>query len=211
MARDITAAVEAAIAAGHVRWAILLEGRFDSGDVLLWSGLGALTHDGKTYQGGGELISVGEVRESTDGRVDGVPVTLTGIPSEFLSLALAEDYQGREVEMSLALFDASGSVIADVVPIMIGMADQMTIDEDGETATITLVLENETAVFERRSGRRLTSASQKAEFPQDRGLDHVAGLEAIDIRWGGGSGGGGGAITPIKVDNNPQGSSASGI
>ena len=191
MARDLTAAMEAALGAANVRWALLFEGQFDSGTLRFWSGLGDLSHGGQTYTGAGNLIGVGAVRESSDLRNDAMQVELSGIPSELISIALSEDYQGRSIIVSLAVFDASGAIIADPTDLINGFADQMTISDSGETASIRISVESEVARFERASLRRYTAASLKEDYPGDKGLDFASLLSNQDIVWGGGKSGGG--------------------
>lgn len=183
MTRDLTAAVTTAIAADNVDFAFLFEGEFDSGTIRLFSGLGSMVHDGNTYTGAGNLISLGTITESADLRSGESIVTLSGIPSNLLSLALSEDYQGRAITVKMVLFDSAGAEIADAIPLLVGQADQMKIDDNGETMTIALSVENETALFERAANRRYTQAELEADYSDDKGFEFVAGMEHIDIDW----------------------------
>lgn len=183
--RDISAALLADLPSDHVRWGLLFTGVFDSGTIRLWSGSGPLEYSGDTYEGGGSLISVGSVRESEDLRADSTQVSLSGLPTSILSLALTEDYQGRDVYIDYVHFDDEGQIIGEPLRLMSGRADKMTTQDDGQTASITLTVENEVARFNRPSGRRYTAQAQRDVYPFDAGFDFIAALESTDINWGG--------------------------
>ena len=183
--RDMTAAAEAATEAGAVRWGFSFVGEFDGGTVYLWSGIGSLTIDGNEYIGAGGLIGFGGVSENFDLGATSASVTLSGIPSEYISLALAEDYQGRPASVSLILFDANNAVIADPIQIFSGKIDTMSISDDGEESTIDVIAETDIALFSVTKPRWMTQASQQALYPDDRGFAFVAALQSREVVWGG--------------------------
>jgi hypothetical protein len=63
--------------------------------------------------------------------------------------------------------------------------DVMTIDETGETCSITLTAENRLIDLERPRVRRYTSEDQKSLHPNDKGFDFVNSLQEAEIKWGG--------------------------
>lgn len=184
MSRTLTSAVQTELAADHARTALLFEAAFDGATLYMWNGLGELVHGGNTYVGGGTLINVDAVRENAEMRADSTRITLSGIPSEMISIALQEDYQGRAIYVDMAFLNEGGAVISDPVRVITGRADQMTIDDNGETATIGVTVESEVARFERSSARRLTPQGLRSIYPGDKGLDFVPRLQNTDIRWG---------------------------
>jgi hypothetical protein len=148
--------------------------------VYMWSGYGDLTIGSKTYLGAGQLMSISAVEETTEIQAKGASITVSGIPSSFLSLALTEPYHGRECRIYFGLAnDPSG-----YVEIFSGELDQMNISEEGDTATIQLLAENVLIVLERPVVRRFTAEDQKSRFPADRGLEFVAGIQDKDLVWG---------------------------
>ena len=64
--------------------------------------------------------------------------------------------------------------------------DVMTIDDNGETANISLTAESRLIDLERARERRYTSDDQKVRHPNDTGLDFVASLQEKEIAWGSG-------------------------
>lgn len=207
MIRDVTAAAQSSIEASVVNWFLLFEAQFDSATLRFWTGIGELSYGGNTYTGAGTLIGFGSIKESVDLRNDATAIELQGLDSTLISLALQEDYQGRPIIVSLGTFDSDRNIVADPVPILNGLADQMVISEDGKTATIRMTVESEVARFDRRSLRRYTAAGLQAIHPDDKGLNLVDALIEKDIRWGGQKGGGGSSksvTAPVEFDNNPR-------
>ncbi len=183
--RDMTAAAESAITSNAPNWGLLFYGGFDGGDVRLWTGIGTLTVDGEDYIGAGGLIGFGGVNENFDLAATSSSVTLSGIPSEFISLALAEDYQGRPASISLVFFDDNGAPIDSAISIFSGQIDIMAISDDGETSQITVQAETAVALFSVTNPRWMTQASQEARYPGDKGFSFVAGLQNREVIWGG--------------------------
>jgi hypothetical protein len=108
--RDLSAGMLAAITAGTVRPAILFEGVFDNGgvdeSVYLWSGVGNLSWDGKTWLGGGNLLSFSPIEETGEVRAVGFQVSLSGMSQTMVSLFQQSLRSGRRGKLWLALFRA---------------------------------------------------------------------------------------------------------
>ena len=185
MSRTLTTAMSNATTASVVRPIFLIKMAFDSDTLNIWNGVGDLTFDSATYSGLGDLLAISQIDESSDISAKGINVTLTGLKSSFLSLALNEDYQGRALTVYLGAFDSTGSLIADPVVVFSGFMDVMTITESGDSSTISLAVENKLIAFERTKERRYTPEDQKIDFPNDRGFEYVADTARQEIIWGG--------------------------
>ena len=178
---------------------------FESGPLYFWTGYGDLSINGVTYLGVGTLVNISAVEETTEIEAKGAVVTMTGIPSSFLSLALAEPYQGRECKIYFGLWlnnrtittQANDTITTEdlfefgtetdtryLTEIFSGELDQMNISEEGNTSTIAVTSENVLIKLERPVVRRFTNEDQKSRFPSDRGLEFVAGLQDKEIFWG---------------------------
>lgn len=153
---------------------------FSSGPVYFWTGYEDLTIDGKIYLGVGSLVNISTVEETTEIEAKGALITMTGIPSSFLSLAIQEPYQGRECKIYFGL--KAGSVYT--TEIFSGELDQMNISEDGDTSTIAVTAENVLIKLDRPIIRRLTNEDQKSRYPNDKGLEYVASLQDKEVFWG---------------------------
>lgn len=153
---------------------------FDTDDLNLWTGYGDLTINSTTYTGTGNLIAVSPVEETSLIQVNGVNVTLTGIPSDVLGLALNEPYQGRKA----TLYFGVANDTSDLAEIFSGYMDQMNIEEDGGTCTISLSIENKLIDLERPRIRRYTKEDQQSRFEDDKGFNFVEDIQDQPVIWG---------------------------
>ena len=153
---------------------------FASGPLYVWSGIGDLTIGAKTYLGAGQLMNISSVEETTEIEAKGATITMSGIPSTFLALALTESYQGRECRIYFGMT----STPSDYVEVFSGELDQMNISEEANTSSIAVTVENVLIRLERPVVRRFTSQDQKSRFPADLGLDFIAALQDKEVFWG---------------------------
>ena len=185
MARNLSGGLEAATTADVVAPILLVEALFDSGAVRLWTGMGSLSFNGQTYLGAGNLLAVGGVQETQELRATGVDLTVSGVPSEMLSLALAEPYQGRGCKVYFGALDTNtGALIADPYQIFAGTIDVMSIAEGGDTATIGLSVESQMLDLERSRERRYEHEDQQIDYPGDMFFQYVPTLQDATITWG---------------------------
>lgn len=207
MSRDIPAAFSTAVEQTTVDIFFAIELFFDTSTLRFWSGLGEVEIAGNTYVGSGSLIQISSVDESLDISAKGATLTLSGLPSDLLALALAEPYQGRKCRIYFGIRDNAPSflqqedgdyvlteseVFIDLQPeaapvmaeIFTGYIDQMNIDEGPETSTIAVYVESRLIDLQRPRELRYTSESQKSRFPNDRGFDFVEDLQAKKFQWG---------------------------
>lgn len=180
MTRSLTTSVSTAIGQSVVEPFFAVDFDFASGPLYLWSGYGDLVIGSKTYLGAGQLMNLSTVEETTEIEAKGATITLSGIPSSFLSLALTEQYQGRECRIYLGIV----SNPSDYMEVFTGELDQMNISEDASTSTIAVTAENVLIKLERPVVRRFTDQDQKSRFPTDKGLEFVASLQDKEIYWG---------------------------
>lgn len=183
MPRTLTTAFKNAVAASDVRPALLFEGLFDSGAVRFFTGIGQLTWNSQTWYGSGTLIGIEPIEEVGETKSRGTRIVLTGIDGTIVSLALAEPYQGRIVNIYLVTLNSSGAVIADPDLLFSGRADVMTISDGGDTATIAVSVENRLIDLQRPRPRRYEPEDQKLYYPTDKGFDYVPTLQDKTIKW----------------------------
>jgi hypothetical protein len=180
MSRDITTPVSNALDDDVISPFFAVDLDFDSAPLYVWSGYGDLTIGSKTYLGAGQLLNISSVSETTEMEAKGATLTMSGIPSSFLSLALQEPYQGRECRIYFGVTSSP----SDYVEVFAGELDQMNIEEQAESATISVTAENVLVKLERPVVRRFTNEDQKSRFPDDKGLEYVASLQDKEIFWG---------------------------
>lgn len=112
--RDLTGGVSSRIAAGVVHPVLFVEAAFyaagspDETFLRLWTGVGDLAWDGKTWTGAGHLLRLSPMEESSEIKAVGFSVELSGLPQSILSLALANARQGRAGRVWLGLIGSEG-------------------------------------------------------------------------------------------------------
>lgn len=205
MTRDITTTTLNALLEDTIYPFFAVELEFDGANVVrLWSGVGTLVYQGVSWVGTGNLLSVDTIEETTDIAAKGAVVSLSGIPSEIISLALSEPYQGRPCNIYFGLFsygfvlkeDASYILFEDgskvilenretnLTQIFSGYMDQMDIAESVEDSVISVKVENRLIDLERVRPVRYTSAYQKSKYPGDLGFDFIEDLQDKQLTWG---------------------------
>lgn len=179
MARTVPSAILTALAQPTVQPFYAIELLFDTAPVRLWTGYGDRTIDGDTYTGSGGLLGISGLEEAGDLSAKGVTLTLSGISSSIISLALAEPYQGRSCRI---LFGVTN--VNSFVEVFSGLMDVMTIEDSGETSSIALTVESKLVALERAVIRRYTHESQQALFAGDTFFSFVTDLQDKEIVWG---------------------------
>lgn len=203
--RDLSSGVTQSLEDDVIYPFYAVELQFDGDQTLrLWTGVGSLVFEGETWVGTGTLLNVTAIEETSEIAVRGATLTLSGVPSEVLSLALSEPYQGRVCNIYFGLFqkgqlllesssyillqDGSKILLEDqstsLTEIFSGYMDQMNISEGSDGSTIQLQVENKLIDLEKPRVARYTSAYQKSKFPDDRGLEFVEDLQDKELFWG---------------------------
>lgn len=181
--RSFTPSVQSQIAGKTVFPVLLVEISFDSGFVRLWSGIGPLTWDSRTWLGAGNFGGVSAIAETAGLAANGVSLTLSGIPSSVISITLGEYTQGRPVTIYLGFMTEAGAVVADPFILFQGRTDTMQIDDGAQTATVTVACESR-AIFAKRSGeRRWTDQEQRNDYPDDGGFRYVQAIQDKPLVW----------------------------
>lgn len=183
MSRDLDPALVTEVTAAALRPVLLTECLFDSGTVRFWNGLGNLTALGDVFTGAANLLAISDYDETQRLEAQGLTLTLSGISSSILAIALAEPYQGRQCKVYIGALNAAGALVSDPYQIFSGFMDVMEITESGDTCTIAVKAENKLLLLSRTKERRYTAEDQKAEYPGDQGFDFVTSLQNKDIVW----------------------------
>ena len=205
MSRDLTTNLITEITSAAFKPFYAIKADLATTTLALWTGIGDLSISGVTYSGVGTFLSIGEVKETAQISANGLDISLSGIPSDLLSLALTEQYQGRELELffgitdltdifllresgDFLLLESEGRIIlqdAEAPASMFkGYIDQMVIEEGADTSTITVSVESKLIDLERARTLRYTDESQKARFPNDKGFQYVNDLQDKKFNWG---------------------------
>jgi len=179
MSRIVPSSILTALSQPEVQPFYAVEFSFDSGTIRFWTGYGDRTIEGNSYLGTGNLLSLNGMEEAADMSAKSSTISMSGIPAGLVSLALQEPYQNRPCRI---LFGVSNST--DIVESFSGFMDKMTIEDRGDSATISLVIESKWVKLDRVNARRYTSESQKSRYAGDTFFDYVSDLQDKEILWG---------------------------
>ena len=206
MSREV-GAIQSALEASEIQPLFAVQLMLDAQPLYFWTGLGDLTIDGITYVGTGQFLAISEMEETAEIAAKGAVITLSGIPSELLSLAISTPYQGRLCKIlfgainankqylkqengDFVLTEAGGKIdVTDgddtpAINLFTGYIDKMDIDEGPETSTIAMSIESRLIDLERPRIFRFSDQNQKTRYPTDKGLEFVEDLQDKQFNWG---------------------------
>jgi hypothetical protein len=195
MSRDLPTGLGTALTQPTLHPVFLVELQWPTGTVNVWNGYRDLSWDSKTWVGTGHLGGISAVKESRDGAANGIALTLAGIPSSQIALALANNSQGKPAKLWFGEINSAGAFTVAPYLLFDGVIDVCPIEDSGDTATISVQLEKE-LIDTRARGRRYTHEDQIIDFPADLGFEFVAGLADKPLNWGGPSTSGAGVVEP---------------
>lgn len=152
---------------------------FDIGPLYLWTGIGDRTIGSNTYLGTGQMLTLGGMEEVSDLSAKSMSLTLEGVDSSIVSIALQEPYQRRQAKVYMGEKSSSS-----VVQIFSGQMDQMSIEDSGETSVINLVIESKLVELERARNWRYTHESHKSRYSDDTFFTYVQDIQDKSIAWG---------------------------
>lgn len=179
MSRTIPSALLTALSQPEVHPYHAVELDFDSTPIRLWTGYGERTILGNIYTGGGSLLTISGLEEASDLSAKGITISLSGVPSTLVTLALSEPYQRRECKVYFGTTDTT-------VPIEVfsGLMNTMTIEDSGETSVISIAVESKLIRLEKASNRRYTEENHLSRHSSDTFFSYVTDLQDKQVVWG---------------------------
>tara|TARA_R100000231_G_scaffold113462_1_gene84265 strand:+ start:7052 stop:7717 length:666 start_codon:yes stop_codon:yes gene_type:complete len=199
----IDATIADLLAQDHQILFFAVKAEFDSGDVRVWSGDGDLSVGGENYLGVGTLLQISGAEDNLELTSTGVSVSLAGMDTTVLNLALTENYQNRFLTIFLGFLSGSTDVSVGTMTIFKGRMQSMSINDDPNGSTINIDAENRLIDLNRPSNLRYTKESQKYIDSSDSCFNRVQALADKEVIWGKsstntgrGSGGRGGGVGP---------------
>lgn len=180
--RDITTVIQNALDDEVVEPFFAVSMEFNTGTLRLWTGLGTATIDGNSYTGVGDLLGISSVEETTEIAARGATLTLSGVSSQIVDLALRSQYQGRVCQIYFGV--VNGSTYSSLTEIFSGYMDEMNIDEGPETSTIEVKVENKLIDLERARTSRYTKSYQQTRYPNDKAFNFIEDLQLKKAIWG---------------------------
>ena len=178
MTRNLSQTASDQVEMEVIPFAILLELGFDSAPAYLWSGVGELSWNSKTWIGMGEMGSISGVAEATDLADTVIKATLNHIDNSTMPDLVSEvtemDPVGRPFVLYLAFFNDDNTV-KEVLTLTAGLIDAIDL-ADGEGGALSMDLVSEAGLMGRRLFYRLDDQHQQKLFPGDKGFQFITGL-----------------------------------
>lgn len=171
--RTLSAGMQTALDAAHVQTLLFVQVDFTSGTQYYCSAGASIVWNGQTWLGTGGLVGIDPIRESSGVEAVGLRLTMSGVPSALISLALGETIQGRTLTIWAAALDSSNAVIASPLQVFAGRVDTMTIEESGDTANVTVTVESEMVGLMSAAVRRYTNEDQQKVYAGDKVFEYV--------------------------------------
>tara|TARA_R110000868_G_scaffold75190_2_gene217165 strand:- start:376 stop:978 length:603 start_codon:yes stop_codon:yes gene_type:complete len=196
MSRDIPAALLTALSQPEIQPFYAVELMFDPrtvtdvngdpfavGPLRLWTGTSDRVIEvqgaDQTFTATGGLLSIGGLDEVSDLSAKSIQLTLSGINTSILSIALQEPYQRRICR----LYFGEQSV-DDVVQIFAGKMNTMSIQDESTSSSITLDVESNLIELERSSGWRYTNENHQSRYSGDTFFSYVQTIQDQQVAWG---------------------------
>lgn len=184
--RDITTANTSAAAERVVRPVLFVELEIEDGSpidfVRASNAPFDITWGGRTFKGVGTFGSVSTVEEGSEPEATGVELTLNGIDTGLVSIALGRHIQGDRATVFMGFLDEGHVLVDDPFIVFRGRMDVMRITV-GESATIRLSVESVFADWDRPRVRRYNNADQQQRFPDDKFFEFAEQTVDKDIIW----------------------------
>lgn len=181
--RTLSPATLAVLGAPVLGIALLVYMEFPGLPVALCSANADIEFGGVVYRGAAGLGTISPIDDSP-GEIKGIQLEMSGVPAEFLSLALddANIVQGTPLTIRMAILNAAGLVL-DAPIDWLGRLDTMSIQEDGETCAIGVTAESVAVDLLRGNALTTSNADQRSLYPSDRAFEYVVSQANIPIVW----------------------------
>tara|TARA_R100001129_G_C5260523_1_gene230994 strand:+ start:33 stop:599 length:567 start_codon:yes stop_codon:yes gene_type:complete len=186
MARGLTSAVKTELATGNIRPVNLYDINFATPLYLTdcsYNLTSSVSGTSRTYTASGHVLGISDAQEGSKPIRNSLTLVLSGVDQSFISIALNENIISSTINIYRGLLNSSNSLIADPFQIFKGFVNEYAIEDDTQTARLTLNISSHWGNFEKVSGRRTSDNSQQRFFSGDKGFEFSA-LTVQDIKWG---------------------------
>lgn len=180
--RGITTAAAGVLESSVCSPVLLCSIVFQNETVYVHSSVGSLVYNGNTYLGVGTFGGLSTIAESSDTTANGAALTLSGIPTEYLTDCLSFA-AGRGTAQVLLGFLVGGALVANPFPLFVGLVDGSQIDVSQESITLSIAVEGRLVDLQRSHGLRYTDSCQRAKYPADASFQFVQFVADVFINW----------------------------
>ena len=158
---------------------------YTSGTLYLNTSDRDIVFDSNTYVGGSGIANISSIEESQELQANGIQLTVSGVSSSNVSIALTENFKNVDATLFLGFLNTDNYTLHDDPFIVFkGKVDTQNLQIDGDTATIVIEIENRLIDWERQRISRYTNNDQLQKFSGDVGLEFVQQLVEKELFWG---------------------------
>ena len=182
--RTLTPQMDAALRAKVTRPVLLFDlTGHPARDLYLWTGVGSLVWDGKTYVGAGRVLSASPVEYSTELQVDVQTYRLDASRLSAEAEAIVTSPVTRlNFESWKALLDEHHNVIPDPIKRTSGWADPPRLI-DGDERIVELTVKGRLFNLVKPARTLISHEEQQKRFPGDTGLGDMAEIQDQTTVW----------------------------
>lgn len=139
---------------------------------------------GQGYTTSSHLLQIGGTSESQELRVNDMTLTLSGVEKEYIASFLNDsNFTKDTVTIKRAAVNPSNNSVIGSFVAFEGRISEYAIQEDERSSSVEITIASHWADFEKTSGRKTNSNSQKIYFKDDKGFE-FASKTVKDLRWG---------------------------
>jgi len=163
----------------------------------LWSDLGTISADvidpdtgltvSRTYEGAGDLVSVGALPLSTGFGVQTVPIQLSKVSATVATMVRTHDVRRAPIQMHRAFLDPASMIqVADAECYFTGEIDEapITTPAEGQEGAVTFTATSLAQELTRVNTATRSAADQARRAATDTFFDHAATVGTWQIFWG---------------------------
>lgn len=181
--RTLSGPTIAALAAPEVALVQLLLFDFPAGQIALNTSTWDLTWLGVVYKGAYGIGTISEITDSP-GEIKGLQFDISGVNSASVSLALddADQVQGTPLTIRTAILDGNYQIV-DAPIEWTGLLDSMSIQEDGDKASVSCTAESTAVDLLRGNTLTYSDADQQMLYPGDVAFQYIVSQSETPVVW----------------------------
>lgn len=148
-----------------------------------------ISFDSNTYTAQGVFLGVSETEENADVQIVSATITLSALDTSYVTAFATSAQINQLVTIRRAFINFStNQLIGDsagenAITIFRGRISGYSVNNNVNTAEITIQVSSQFINFDKRSGRRTNQGNFQVEHPQDNSMEFSA-VSLKDIRWG---------------------------
>jgi len=153
--------------------------------VYLTDAPGDITWDGKLFLSMGQVLSISDIAEEQDLKIESIDITLSAIDNSIVKLFLDYDYIDRRVVVHRAVVGSNYQPVGTPALVFDGRLDQPRLVDDWQsgTATLGVTASSHWSDYDSTGGRHTNDTEHQVLFPGDTFFATSTETQK-DVKWG---------------------------